>query len=97
MKASYDSQADTIQIVLQPIDRLERDDTEVSGAIVGIRDGVPVMIDVIGTPTGMDRRLRVVAERHDLDSEALSASAHACLAAPDRVLTLVVGLRTSLE
>ena len=91
MKVDYDSRADTIQIVLQPIDRLERDDAEVSGAIVGIREGVAVTVDVIGTSSGLDRRLRVVAERHGLEVVVLSASAHAALAAPDREITLVVG------
>jgi hypothetical protein len=91
MKVDYDSQTDTIQIALQPIDRLERDDAEVSGAIVGICEGVAVTVDVIGTSTGLDRRLRVVAERHGLDASPLSASAHASLAAPDREITLVVG------
>jgi len=95
VKVSYDSQGDTVQILLRPIDRLEHDDTEISGVIVGICDGMPATIDVIGTPTGMDRRLRIVAECHDLDIEALSASAHAALAAPDRAITMVVGPRAS--
>jgi hypothetical protein len=96
MKVSYDSVGDTIQIALQPTDRLEHDEVDVSGVIVGIREGRPVTIDLIGTPAGVERRLRVAAERHGLDAEALSASAHAALAAPDRAITIVVGPREAL-
>ena len=95
MRADYDSKADTIQIELEPVDRLDRDDADIVGVIVGIRDERPVMIDVIGTRTGIDDQLRSAAERYSLDAEALIAAAQAALAAPDRAVTLDVALRTA--
>ncbi|HEX6229482.1 MAG TPA: hypothetical protein VFZ41_08505, partial [Solirubrobacterales bacterium] len=61
MRADYDSSADTIQIELAPVDRLDRDDADVAGVIVGIREGRPAMIDVIDTRSGVDERLRAAA------------------------------------
>lgn len=88
------SKGDTIQIELEPVDRLDRDDADIAGIIVGIRDERPVMIDVIGTRAGIDEQLRAVAERYGLDAEALVAATQAALAAPDRTITLDVALRS---
>jgi hypothetical protein len=51
MKADYDSQGDTIQIELEPVDRLGGGSDVVEGGkvIVGFYGGRPVLIDVIGT------------------------------------------------
>jgi hypothetical protein len=95
MRADYDSKGDTIQIELEPVDRLDRDDADIAGVIVGIRDERPVMIDVIGTRAGIDKQLRAAAERYGLDAEALVAAAQAALAAPDRAITLDVALRSA--
>lgn len=95
MYAEYDSKGDTIQIELEPVDRLDRDDADIVGVIVGIRDERPVMIDVIGTRAGIDDQLRSAAERYSLDAEALIAAAQAALAAPDRAVTLDVAVRTA--
>jgi hypothetical protein len=95
MRADYDSKGDTIQIELEPVDRLDRDDADIAGVIVGIRDERPVMIDVIGTRAGIDEQLRAAAERYGLDAEALVAAAQAALAAPDRAITLDVALRSA--
>ncbi|HYP55835.1 MAG TPA: hypothetical protein VEQ41_06000 [Solirubrobacterales bacterium] len=96
MKADYDSQGDTIQIELEPADRLGGGSDVVEGGkvIVGFWDGRPVLIDVIGTrDPGFEEPLRVAAARHDLDAEALIAIARAALAAPDRPVQLDVGAR----
>ena len=95
MRADYDSKGDTIQIELEPVDRLDRDDADIAGVIVGMRNERPVMIDVIDTRAGMDRQLRAAAERYELDAEALIAAATAALAAPNRTITLDVALRSA--
>lgn len=95
MRADYDSKGDTIQIELEPVDRLDRDDASIVGVIVGIRDERPVMVDLIGARTEVEERLRVAADRYDLDAEALIAAARAVLAAPDRAITLAVALRAA--
>jgi hypothetical protein len=95
MRADYDSKGDTIQIELEPIDRLDRDDADIAGVVVGICDEKPVMVDVIGAGAGVEERLRVVGERYGLDAQALIAAARAALAAPDRAITLDVALRTA--
>ncbi len=93
MRADYDSQGDTIQIELGPVDRLDYGDYD-TGAVVGILEGRPVYVDVIGArQSGVDQPLRAAAERYDLDAEALIAAAQAALAAPDRPITLDVGVR----
>jgi hypothetical protein len=93
MKADYESRGDTVQLVLEPIDRLHRDDADIAGVIVGICDERPMMVDLIGTAAGIDRRLQVVGRRYGLDTEALSAAAHAALAAPDRKIIIDVAGR----
>jgi hypothetical protein len=97
MRADYDSQADTIQIELTSgLDRLDYDEVVEDGAvIVGFRDECPVLIDVIGTGTDVDEPLRIAAERYGLDAEALIAAAQAAIAAPDRTVTLDVGIRAA--
>lgn len=96
MRADYDSEGDTIQIQLEPVDRLSggSDVIEDGLVIVGFHDDRPVLIDVIGThDPGFEQPLRIAADRHDLDAEALIAIARAALAAPDRPVRLDVGAR----
>jgi len=98
MRADYDSEGDTIQISLEPVDRLFGGSDVIEGGkvIVGFHDGRPALIDVIGTRNpGFEQPLRVAADRHDLDAEALIAVAHAALAAPDRPVRLDVGARSA--
>ncbi|HEX3733529.1 MAG TPA: hypothetical protein VHU86_00090 [Solirubrobacterales bacterium] len=95
MRADYDSQSDTIQIELEAVDRLDRDDSQVAGVIVGIHEERPAMIDLIGIGAGIDERLRNVGERYDLDAQVLIAAARAALAAPDRLITLEVAFSTA--
>lgn len=96
MKADYDSEGDTIQIDLEPVDRLDYGDDEIDErVVVGIRNGRPVRIDVIGTSGDLDEPLRAAAERYGLDTESLIAAASAALAAPDRQVVLDVSIRAA--
>lgn len=95
MRADYDKAADTIQIELESVDRLDGDIADIAGVLVGIRDQRPVLIDLIGTGTRIDERLRLVGERFELDAEALIAAARAALSAPNRAITLDVALDTA--
>jgi len=94
MRADYDSEGDTIQIELERVRKLGHSEVVENGAvIVGIYEDRPVMVDVIGTRNGFGEPLRVAAERLKLDAEALIAAANAAIAAPDRTVTLNVGVR----
>jgi hypothetical protein len=96
MQADYDSQADTIQITLEPVKSLSggSDVIENGLVIVGFHEDRPVLIDVIGThDPRFEQPLRIAADRHNLDGEALIAIARAALAAPDRPVRLDVGAR----
>lgn len=97
MRADYDSQADTIQIELEPgLDRLDYDEVIQDGAVVvGFRDERPALVDVIDASADIDKPLRTAAERYGLDAEALIAAAQAAIAAPDRPVTLDVGMRAA--
>jgi hypothetical protein len=95
MRADYDKVADTIQIELESVDRLDGDVADIPGVLVGIRGQKAVLIDVVGTDVRVDERLRAVGECFELDAEALIAAARAALAAPDRAVTLDVALHTA--
>jgi len=92
MRADYDSGAETIQIELEAAERLDGDDVSIDGIAVGICDGRPVLVDLIGIGPTIEERLRAAADRHDLDVEALIAAANAALAAPNRTVTLDVAI-----
>jgi hypothetical protein len=97
MRADYDSEGDTIQIELEAVRRLgHSEDVENGAAIVGVLEGRAVLIDLIGTRKhDFEQTLRVAAKRYDLDAEALIAAANAALAAPNRLITLDVGVRAA--
>jgi predicted thioesterase len=95
MRADYDKTADTIQIELEPTDRLDGDVTTIPGVFVGIRHEKPVLIDLVGTRVGVEQRLTAVGKCFELDAEALVAAAQAALSAPDRAVTVDVGLPTT--
>ncbi len=90
MRVDYDSKGDTIQIDL--IDRVERvdygDDEVDDWLVVGILDGRPVRIDVIGTDGNTAESLLAAARKYDLDADALIAAAGAALSSPDREIVL---------
>jgi len=98
MRAEYDSQADAlaIHLVADPWDRGEeepRDEEVHSRGVVSLADGRPVSIEVLYPDRGLEEPLVAAADRYNLDREALLAAAHSALAAPDRVITIDVGVR----
>lgn len=96
MRADYESRADTIEIALESVDRLDYGEPVAGGrVIVHFRDDRPAMIDVIGTQHGFEETLRRAAERYGLDAETLVAVARAALAVPDRPVRLDVGARVA--
>lgn len=90
MRALYDSEADAVGIELERQPRADRGDDATPGAIVHLRAGRPVAVDLHGAAEDVDGPLEAVAERHGLDLPALRAAAHSALAAPDRVVILDV-------
>jgi hypothetical protein len=91
MRADYDSEGNTLSIQLVDVDRADFGDDSVDPqAVVAIRDGQPVIIDVIGARHDVEGPLKAVAAQYDLDLEALLAAARSALAAPDRVVVLDV-------
>ena len=96
MRADYDPSAETIQIELESVERLDRDEADIDGIVVGLRDGKPVLIDLIGVGPSVEMRLRAVSDRYDLDAEALLAAATAALAVPSRTVTVDVATVSSL-
>lgn len=92
MRADYDSEADALSITLREVERYD-DQKEVDDdyCVVGIVDGTPVNVALLG-PARHLALLEVAAERYDLDGPALVAAAQAALAAPDRVVTIDVGV-----
>lgn len=97
MRADYDSEGDTLAIHLVEVDRADYGDNETHPqAVVAIRDGKPVIVDVIGARHDVEEPLAAVAAGYDLDVETLMAAARAALAAPDRVVVLdVLGRATA--
>ena len=95
MRADYDSEANAISIELCSAESAERADQVHSCAIVALQDGQPVELQLLYPDLGLDEPLRAAADRYELDFEALSAAATAALAAPDRVVTLDVAIRSA--
>lgn len=95
MRADYDSKANSISIELEKVERADRADEVHERAIVSLRDGQPIELQLLYPDLGLDEPLRVVAQRYGLDPESLVAAAQASLAAPDRVVTVDVALRSA--
>ena len=90
MRADYDSEADALDIELTPFKYFERQEqVHDSYCTVGSSDGRLVDVELLN-PAEQLSLLHVVADRYDLDGEALLAAAQAALAAPDRVVDLEV-------
>ncbi|MGH2992077.1 MAG: hypothetical protein ACRDL1_00880 [Solirubrobacterales bacterium] len=94
MRAEYDSAANAISIAIIDAPHAERGDEVHPRAIVALDDAKPVEVQVLYPDMGISEPLAVVAERHDLDLEALQAAAQSALAAPDRIIELEVAART---
>lgn len=90
MRADYDSTAQAISIAIVDELRADGSDEVHSRAIVALADGKPVEVQLLYPDMGIGEPLAAVAERYDLDLEALRAAAQSALAAPDRVVVLEV-------
>jgi hypothetical protein len=96
MRADYDSRGDTLQIELVAVERADRADTSTHPrAVVALRDGGPVAIDLLGASEHYREPLEAVAAHYGLDQEALLAAARSALAAPDRTVILDVLARAA--
>lgn len=93
MRADYDSSANAISIAITDTPQADKSDEVHSRAIVALADGKPVEVQLLYPDEGLSEPLAAVAERYDLDLEALHAAAQSALAAPDRVVVLEVEAR----
>ncbi len=93
MRARYDSDANAISIELTAVERADRADQAHERAVVAIREGRPIELQLLYPDMGLAEPLAAVATRHGLDREALAAAAAAALAAPDRSVSVDVALR----
>lgn len=90
MRADYDSSANAISIALADVKSAERSDEVHTRAIVALAEGRPVEVQLLYPDMGIAEPLAAVADRYDLDREALEAAARSALAAPNRVVSLEV-------
>ncbi len=91
MRAEYDSEADAISIDL--IDAASWDGADAIDddyCTVALAGGEAANVELI-SPAEHLELLRIAADRHGLDAEALEAAARSALAAPDRTVVLDVG------
>ena len=95
MRADYDSEANAISITFVQEAHAQRADQRHPRAVVAIREDEPVELQLLYPDLGVDEPLRAVAEHYGLDPEALIAAANAALAAPDRVVTVEVAVRST--
>ena len=95
MRADYDSSANAISIVISEGAHADQSDEVHARAIVALAEGRPVEVQVLYPDMGLTEPLLAVAERYELDREALQAAAQSALAAPDRVVILEVAARAS--
>jgi hypothetical protein len=91
MRIDYDSKADALDIRLASFSHYDhQEQIDDSSCTVGFAGGRLVDIELLDPAVHLDL-LEQVADRFDLDGEALLAAAKAGLAAPDRVVELKVG------
>jgi hypothetical protein len=95
MRADYDSEANSISIELEAAETAERADEVHRRAIVALHEGRPVELQLLYPDLGIDEPLRAVAERYELDFEALIATATAAIAVPGRAVTVDVAVRSA--
>ena len=96
MRADYDSTANAISIAIRDVPHADRSDEVHARAIVALADGKPVEVQLLYPDMGVSEPLAAVAERYDVDREALEAAAQSALAAPDRVVVLDVAARATV-
>jgi hypothetical protein len=94
MRADYDSKANAISISLLNAARADRADRVHSRAIVALRDDRAVELQILYPDLGIDEPVSAAARAYSLDEEALVAAIQAALAAPDRLVTVDVAVRS---
>lgn len=92
MQADYDSKANAISIALSREEGAERADQVHPRAVVALHDDRPVELQLLYPDLGIDEPLGAITRAYGLDEEALVAAVRAALAAPDRSVTLEVGV-----
>ncbi|HVY77245.1 MAG TPA: hypothetical protein VG898_01930 [Solirubrobacterales bacterium] len=91
MRADYDSEADALSIDLIQFDLIEgQDSVHDTYCQVAFARGRPANVELLSPASHLDL-LSAVAERYELDGDALLAAAQAALAAPDRLVELKLG------
>lgn len=90
MRAEYDSQANAISIDLEIVDRWEHGVEVHPRSNVAITNDRPVNIELLYPDDGIEEPLTAVAERYQLDAEALIGAAKAAVSAPDRPVAIEV-------
>ena len=90
MRADYDSHANAISIAIVDAPSADRSDEVHPRAIVALDSGKPVEVQLLYPDIGISEPLAAVADRYDLDREALEAAAQSALAAPNRVVMVEV-------
>ena len=94
MRAEYDSTANAISIAITDARHADASDEVDARAIVALAEGKPVEVQLLYPDLGIAARpVAAVADRYELDREALHAAAQSALAAPDRVVILEVEAR----
>jgi hypothetical protein len=95
MRADYDSKANALSIDLGEPCRWDYSEEVSQRVNVAIARGRPVNVELLYPDLGLEQPLKIAAESFELDAEALIAAAQAAIAAPDRVVTLDVGVRAA--
>lgn len=95
MRADYDSKANALSIDLAEPRRWDRSEEAGPRVNVAIADGRPVNVELLYPDLGLEEPMRAVAKRYGLDAEALIVAARAAIAAPDRVVTVALGVRAA--
>ena len=90
MRADYDSAANAISITIADTPHADGSDGVHSRAIVALAEGKPIEVQLLYPDLGISEPLAAVADRYDVDREALHAAAQSALAAPDRVVILEI-------
>jgi len=90
MRADYDSNANAISIAIVDAPSADRSDEVHPRAIVALDADKPVEVQLLYPDLGISEPLAAVADRYDLDREALEAAARSALAAPNRVVSVEV-------
>jgi hypothetical protein len=94
MRADYDSQANAISITLLRDVGAGRADEVHPRAIVALSGNRPVELQILYPDLGIDEPVRAAVRAYSLDEEALVAAIQAALAAPDRLVTVDVAVRS---